>query len=157
MPEPEFRKVFVLYVNIEILCDDEEFVYDKERLLPILFTRQLKKQLLTYNFQQMKYKGIVGAWKTEVNTPAVKLLSIVTDTKENTSDWSHVLPKHEITEKERATAQMIAASSNVLSLKALVDLKEWKNVHGKDSTYTLNRDIVWAKAEYARAGFKFQK
>jgi hypothetical protein len=29
----------------------------------------------------MKYKGIVGAWKTEVNTPAVKLLSIVTDTK----------------------------------------------------------------------------
>jgi hypothetical protein len=39
----------------------------------------------------MKYKGIVGAWKkTEVNTPAVKLLSIVTDTKENTSDWSHV-------------------------------------------------------------------
>jgi hypothetical protein len=33
----------------------------------------------------MKYKGIVGAWKkTEVNTPAVKLLSIVTDTKENT-------------------------------------------------------------------------
>jgi hypothetical protein len=26
----------------------------------------------------------------EVNTPAVKLLSIVTDTKENTSDWSHV-------------------------------------------------------------------
>jgi hypothetical protein len=37
----------------------------------------------------MKYKGIVGAWKTEVNTPAVKLLSIVTDTK-NRSDWSHV-------------------------------------------------------------------
>jgi hypothetical protein len=36
-------EVFVLYVNnIEILCDDEEFVYDKERLLPILFTRQLK-------------------------------------------------------------------------------------------------------------------
>jgi hypothetical protein len=33
------------------------------------------------------------------------------------------------------------------ALKALVDLKEWKNVH--DSTYTLNRDIVWAKAEYA--------
>jgi hypothetical protein len=30
------------------------------------------------------------------------------------------------------------------------DLKEWKNVHGKDSTYTLNRDIVWGqKAEYA--------
>jgi hypothetical protein len=43
MPEPEyFEEVFVLYVNnIEILCDDEEFVYDKERL-PILFTRQLK-------------------------------------------------------------------------------------------------------------------
>jgi hypothetical protein len=57
----------------------------------------------------MKYKGIVGAWKkTEVNTPAVKLLSIVTDTKKHRSDWSHVLPKHEITDKERATAQMIA-------------------------------------------------
>jgi hypothetical protein len=34
-PEYFERKVFVLYVNnIEILCDDEEFVYDKERLLP---------------------------------------------------------------------------------------------------------------------------
>jgi hypothetical protein len=43
---------------------------------------------------------------------------------------------------------MIAASHQMYSaLKALVDLKEWK--HGKDSTYTLNRDIVWAKAEYA--------
>jgi hypothetical protein len=41
---------------------------------------------------------------------------------------------------------MIAASHQMYSaLKALVDLKEWKNVHGKDSTYTLNRDIVWAR------------
>jgi hypothetical protein len=44
---------------------------------------------------------------------------------------------------------MIAASHQMYSAQALVDLKEWKNVHGKDSTYTLNRDIVWAKAEYA--------
>jgi hypothetical protein len=53
---------------------------------------------------------------------------------------------------------MIAASHQMYSaLKALVDLKEW-NVHGKDSTYTLNRDIVWAKAEYAlELAFKFQK
>jgi hypothetical protein len=85
----------------------------------------------------MKYKGIVGAWKkTEVNTPAVKLLSIVTDTKENTSDWSHVFTQHEITDKERATAQMIAASHQMYSAPALVDLKEWKMLHGKDSTYT---------------------
>jgi hypothetical protein len=59
----------------------------------------------------------------------------------------HVFTKHEITDKERATAQMIAASHQNSALKALVDLKEWKNVHGKDSTP--NRDIVWAKAEYA--------
>jgi hypothetical protein len=75
----------------------------------------------------MKYKGIVGAWKkTEVNTPAVKLLSIVTDTKENTEVIGLMfLPKHEITDKERATAQMIAASHQMYSaLKALVDLKE---------------------------------
>jgi hypothetical protein len=64
----------------------------------------------------MKYKGIVGAWKkTEVNTPAVKLLSIVTDKRKHRSDWSHVLPKHEITDKERATAQMIAASHQMYS------------------------------------------
>jgi hypothetical protein len=42
------------------------------------------------------------------------------------------------------------------ALKALVDLKEWKNVHGKDSTYTLNRDIVWAKAEYALEPLNFK-
>jgi hypothetical protein len=58
------------------------------------------------------------------------------------------LPKHEITDKEKL-AQMIAASHQMYSaLKALVDLKEWKNVHGK-AAHTLNRDIVWAKAEYA--------
>jgi hypothetical protein len=47
-------------------------------------------------------------------------------------------------------------SSNVLSpIKR--DLKEWKNAW-KDSTYTLNRDIVWGKGRIcARAGFKFQK
>jgi hypothetical protein len=33
-------------------------------------------------------------------------------------------------------------------LPALVDLKEWKNVHGKDSTYTLI-ETLYAKAEYA--------
>jgi hypothetical protein len=44
MPEPEYfeKKCLFCVNNIEILCDDEEFVYDKERLLPILFTRQLK-------------------------------------------------------------------------------------------------------------------
>jgi hypothetical protein len=41
------------------------------------------------------------------------------------------LPKHEITDKERATAQMIAASHQMYSAIKLVDLKEWKNVHGK--------------------------
>jgi hypothetical protein len=36
MPEPEyFEKVFVLYVNnIEILCDDEEFVLIKSVYCP---------------------------------------------------------------------------------------------------------------------------
>jgi hypothetical protein len=37
MPEPEntSKEVFVLYVNnIEILCDDEEFVYDKSVYCP---------------------------------------------------------------------------------------------------------------------------
>jgi hypothetical protein len=32
---------------------------------------------------------------------------------------------------------MIASHQMYSALKALVDLKEWKNVHGKDSTYTL--------------------
>jgi hypothetical protein len=40
------KSVFLYVNNIEILCDDEEFVYDKERLLPILFTRQLKKTVI---------------------------------------------------------------------------------------------------------------
>jgi hypothetical protein len=49
---------------------------------------------------------------------------------------------------------MIAASHQMYSaLKALVDLKEWKNVHGKD-TYTL---IETQGRICARAGFKFQK
>jgi hypothetical protein len=32
---------------------------------------------------------------------------------------------------------MIAASHQMYKPLKLVDLKEWKNVHGKDSTYTL--------------------
>jgi hypothetical protein len=52
---------------------------------------------------------------------------------------------------------MIAASHQMYSAQALVDLKEWKNVAWKDSTYTLNRDIVWKGRICARAGFKFQK
>jgi hypothetical protein len=53
---------------------------------------------------------------------------------------------------------MIAASHQMYSaLKALVDLKEWKNVHGKDSTYTLKRHCMGKGRICARAGFKFQK
>jgi hypothetical protein len=59
------------------------------------------------------------------------------------------LPKHEITDKERATAQMIAASHQMYSALKACRFERMENVHGKDSTYTLNRDIVWAKAEYA--------
>jgi hypothetical protein len=66
----------------------------------------------------MKYKGIVGAWKkTEVNTPAVKLLSIVTDYRKHRSDL--MFYPHEITDKERATAQMIAASHQMYSAQRL--------------------------------------
>jgi hypothetical protein len=83
MPEPEYLKkeVFVLYVNnIEILCDDEEFVYDKTFTAHLIY-QAVEKNVNPLVFQQMKYKGIVGAWKkTEVNTPAVKLLSIVRGT-----------------------------------------------------------------------------
>jgi hypothetical protein len=63
------------------------------------------------------------------------LLSIVTDTKK--TEVIGLIFTHEITDKERATAQndlqhhLIKCSA----LKALVDLKEWK-MHGKDSTYT---------------------
>jgi hypothetical protein len=101
----------------------------------------------------MKYKGIVGAWKkTEVNTPAVKLLSIVTDTKKTQSDWSCFLPKHEITDKERATAQMIAASHQMYSaLKALVDLKEWKNVHG--TAHTLLIETLYGQRQNMRSSW----
>jgi hypothetical protein len=52
---------------------------------------------------------------------------------------------------------MIAASHQTPALKALVDLKEWKNVHGKDSTYTLNKTLYGQGRICARAGFKFQK
>jgi hypothetical protein len=56
-----------------------------------------------------------------------------------------------------ASAQMIAASHQMYSaLKALVDLKEWKNVHGKDSTYTLNRDIVWARQNMLELALNFK-
>jgi hypothetical protein len=48
MPEPEyFEEVFVLYVNnIEILCDDEEFVYDKSVYCHLIY-QAVEKQLLT--------------------------------------------------------------------------------------------------------------
>jgi hypothetical protein len=40
------------------------------------------------------------------------------------------------------------------ALKALVDLKEWKNVHGKDSTYTLIETLYGQGRICARAGFQ---
>jgi hypothetical protein len=41
------------------------------------------------------------------------------------------------------------------ALKALVDLKEWKNVH--DSTYTLIETLYGQRQNMPRAGFKFKK
>jgi hypothetical protein len=68
----------------------------------------------------MKYKGIVGAWKkTEVNTPAVKLLSIVTDTKENTEVIGPCfLPSMKSPIKSYGSNDC-SISSNVLSPKRL--------------------------------------
>jgi hypothetical protein len=56
--------------------------------------------------------------ETEVNTPVV-LLSIVTDT-ERKQNWSHVFyPSMKSPIKRRATAQMIAASHQMYSVKRL--------------------------------------
>jgi hypothetical protein len=67
----------------------------------------------------------------------------------------HVLPKHEITDKERATAQMIAASHQMYSaLKALVDLKEWKMCMKRQHIHLI--ETLYGQI-CARAGFKFQK
>jgi hypothetical protein len=43
---------------------------------------------------------------------------------------------------------MIAASHQMYSAQALVDLKEWKNVHGK-TAHTLLIETLYGKAEYA--------
>jgi hypothetical protein len=43
---------------------------------------------------------------------------------------------------------MIAASHQMYSAPALVDLKEWKNVHEK-TAHTLLIETLYAKAEYA--------
>jgi hypothetical protein len=59
---------------------------------------------------------------------------------------------------KKELAQMIAASHQMYSaLKALVDLKEWKNVHGK-TAHTLLIETLYGQGRIcARAGFKFQK
>jgi hypothetical protein len=41
------KEVFVLHVNnIEILCDDEEFVYDKERFTAHLIYQAVEKTVI---------------------------------------------------------------------------------------------------------------
>jgi hypothetical protein len=47
-------------------------------------------------------------------------------------------------------------TSNVLSPIKQPDLKEWKNAW-KDSTYTLNRDIVWGKRQNMRSSWQISK
>jgi hypothetical protein len=100
----------------------------------------------------MKYKGIVGQWKKkEVNMPGCKMLTVITDSKETTEAVAIIfLPEHKITDELRATAQLISCSLDILTaLTSLVELKQWKTIHGKDSTYAMNRDMTWLKAEQA--------
>jgi hypothetical protein len=90
----------------------------------------------------------------EINTPAVKFSSIVTDTKHKGVDLSCFYPSMEITDKERATAQALQHLIKYSALK-LVDLKEWKN-NGKTSTYTLNSCMGKKPRICYRAGTNFK-
>jgi hypothetical protein len=67
----------------------------------------------------MKYKGIVGAWKTEVNTPAVKLLSIVTDTKKTQVIGLMFYPSMKSPIKKSYGSNDCSISSNAQPLKRL--------------------------------------
>jgi hypothetical protein len=58
----------------------------------------------------------------------------------------------EITDKESYSSNDFAASSNVLSPKALVDLKEWKNVHGK-TAHTLLIETLYGQRQNMRSSF----
>jgi hypothetical protein len=63
------------------------------------------------------------------------------------------LPKHEITDKKRATAQMIAASHQMYQFQSACRF-EWKMCMEK-TTYTLNRDIVWQR-QYTELALNFK-
>jgi hypothetical protein len=66
--------------------------------------------------------------------------------------------QHEITDKERATAQMIAASHQMYSaLKALVDLKNGKMCMEKTAHTLLIETLYGQRQNMRSAGFKFQK
>jgi hypothetical protein len=82
------------------------------------------------------------------DTPAVKLLSIVTDTKENTEVIGLMFyPSMKSPIKKELRSDF--ASHQMYSALKACRFERMEKCAWKDSTYTLNRDIVWAKAEYA--------
>lgn len=98
----------------------------------------------------MKYKGQKGIWKpVEINTNSYKSILIAEEERGDVIA-TLVLPTYEITPEVRATAQLMSSSLELLTaLQELLSLKEWRALHGKDSTYSLNRNLAWLKAENA--------
>jgi hypothetical protein len=91
----------------------------------------------------MKYKGIIGHGRKQGKCPDVKILSIVTNTKQDTQVvCTHVSMKSQM--KIRATAQMIdLVPQMLLAIKALSEFENGRIYHGKTVPYNLNRAIVW--------------
>jgi hypothetical protein len=68
------------------------------------------------------------------------------------------LPNHEITDKERATAQMIAASHQMYSALKLVDLKEWKKMFMEKTAHTLLIETLYGQGRICtRLALNFRK
>ena len=96
----------------------------------------------------MRYKGVKGNWKAiEINSSDLKQICIVSDA--NKSVLAHVyLPEYKITDKLKATANLISNSYYLLqALHELLQIKEWKDKNGKDKHYLKAQPLAWSNAK----------
>lgn len=99
----------------------------------------------------MTFKGTPGEWKNEGGDNSSIDIILPNETVISHSRYSRFTDRF-VMEREEMEANMnlIAAAPELLeALQNLIQLKEWKDKHGKDEHYEKAKDKAWYDAKSA--------